>query len=418
MPNQFSLLLAAAPLLLGQPVAAAQPTLRLAGQAQVDFSATGVHQLSGITYVGGDHYLLVSDDTRANRMFAATIVIDRNTGHIKASPTVGSPVRITGTKDLEGIAYDPRDASVLIAGESRQTITRHNTKSGALDSTFTLPKLFKKNRSNLGFESISLEPLGYSAWTANEEALSIDGPTSTDTTGTLVRLQRFDRTGKADAQFAYQTQPHAGKDNLLNRAQSGVSDLLALPDGGLIVMERELGGEGLPSFRNRLYLIDTSAADDTSHIDALTTPGTNPVDKELLLQVDAGLSNFEGLTLGPMLDNGDYAVLLVSDDGGPSAEFNPQHLLALRLSGIAVDGDLSGDFQVDQADLDVVLNGLGDKVTAGHRLLGDFDSDGVIGQADVDEVVDNWTGDEPPKLPEPGALSKRSDMADTVLLRR
>jgi len=414
MPCNRPVLSLTALLILGQAcVAHAQPTLNLAGQAQVDFSATSIHELSGITFLGGDSYLLVSDT--GGNMHPSTIVVDRSTGFITSS-SLGSAVAISGGSDLEGIAYDPRDGGVLISDESGQTISRHNASTGALDSAFTVPTIFGNSRGNLGLESLSLAPVAYNAWTANEESLTVDGPVSTDTTGTLVRLQRFDSTGTADAQFGYQTEPHAGDDNILSRAQSGVSDLLALPDGGLIVMERELGGSGIPSFRNRLYLIDSSAADDTSSEASLKTPGIDLVGKDLLLQVDAGLANFEGLTLGPMLENGDYAVLLIADDGG-SGSFNPQNLLALRLSGIAVDGDLTGDFLVDQADLDVVLDGLGDNVAAGNRLLGDFDGDGVIGQPDVDEVLDNWTGDQPPSIPEPGSLCMLGGMAWTIMMR-
>ena len=55
-----------------------------------------------------------------------------------------------------------------------------------------------------------------------------------------------------------------------------------------------------------------------------------PVSKTLLHEFNAGSANFEGITLGPRLDNGDYALVLVSDDGGGG--LNPQKLLSLRIA--------------------------------------------------------------------------------------
>lgn len=389
---------------LGQAMpACAQDTgllLSGTGQGQFGFASNDIHELSGITYLGGDSFIVVSDTN--GTMAPATIVIDRATGQI-TSASIGTPVPVSGGNDLEGVAYDPRDGSVLVSDESGNTITRHQPANGTQTGSITVPSIFASARGNLGLESLSLDPVGFDLWTANEESLSVDGPRATASVGTIVRLQRFGSDGSPLAQFAHLTQPHSGGSTV--PPQSGVSGLVALPGGGLIVMERELGGSPLPTLRNRFYLIDTSAATDTSDAASLSGVTTGLVETELLLQVSAGFSNFEGVALGPMLDNGDYALVMVSDDGGSG--FNPQNLLTLRLSGIAVEGDLTGDFLVDEDDLAVVLGAWGVTVTAGNRLAGDPSGDGVVGIRDLDTVLANWSAPTPPavNVPEPSGVA-------------
>jgi hypothetical protein len=388
----------------GSPACAQRAELSIAstGQGQVNFDAALIGGLSGITYLGGDSYLVVSDSN--GTMAPATITIDRATGQI-LDASLGTPVSVAGAGDLEAVAYDPRDGSVLISSEAGNTITRHAASNGGQIGSITLPGIYTNARGNRGLESLSLDPRTFNLWTANEEALTVDGGLSTDSQGTVVRIQRFDPAGQPDAQVGYLTQPHSGDGILVQvPGQSGVSDLVALPDGRVIVLERELGG--LPTYRNRLYAIDPQSATDTSGTPALTPNSQALIDKALLYQVEAAFTNFEGAALGPMLADGDYALLLVSDDG---ASGNPQRLLSLRLSGLAVEGDLTGDFVVDQDDLAVVLNHWGASVPAGDRLVGDPSGDGGVGVEDLDTVLAHWTltnhTTPAANVPEPGVFT-------------
>ncbi|MEM9019651.1 MAG: esterase-like activity of phytase family protein [Planctomycetota bacterium] len=383
---------------------AGQPEIATTGQGQVNLNSATLGELSGITYAGGDQYLVVSDTN--STLAPLTINIDPATGQITAS-SLGTPVTLAGVADLEGIAYDPRDASVLIAAEADQSITRFNPATTANLGSVTVPAVYANARANFGLESLSLDPVGLNLWTANEEALNGDGPLSTASSGSVVRLQRFDDQGVADHQIAYLTDAYPG-DNLLANIpeRSGVSDLLALPSGDLLVMERALGGAIIPAFRNRIYLVDDENATDTTNTPALQGANYTPADKTQLIQVDAGFTNFEGIALGPRLDNGDYAVILVSDDGGDPGT-NPQALLSLRLSGIALPGDLTGDFNVDQDDIDLVLNRWGQDVTAGRWLSGDPSGNGQVGAEDLNIVLRGWTAEQEPvvNIPEPSCLA-------------
>jgi hypothetical protein len=125
---------------------------------------------------------------------------------------------------------------------------------------------------------------------------------------------------------------------LTTAERSGVSDLLALPDGRLLVLERELGGTFIPDFRNRIYLVDFTGATDTSAISSLNSATFTGLTKTLLWEGNFANDNFEGITLGPQLANGDYSIILVSDDGGGT---NAQSLYALRISGVPEPGGLA-----------------------------------------------------------------------------
>ncbi len=113
--------------------------------------------------------------------------------------------------------------------------------------------------------------------------------------------------------------------------RSGLVDLLALPNGQILALERELGGY-LPRFRTRIYLVDFTGASDVADLSSLASgSGFTPVGKTLLWQGDTGFSNFEGITLGPPLSDGSYALLLVSDDGiGAMAQRQDSFSLILR----------------------------------------------------------------------------------------
>lgn len=392
----------------------AELSLTGTGQAFYDFSSTANGEWSGITYVGGDSFYIASDT--ANNIALAEIVIDRATGQIQTA-SHGSFIALPGVLDLEGIAYDPRDMSVLIAAEQDQSITRFDPTTANSIASITIPAIYNNARGNFGLESLSLDPIGLDLWTANEEALTVDGPLSTQTQGTLVRLQRFDAEGNPAAQFAYRTDPHTGDNNLLNKAQSGVVDLLALPGGDLLVLERTLGGAFVPTYRNRIYLVDTTNATDTANIAELDGGVYTAAVKTQLIQINAQFANYEGIALGPRLDNGDYAVVLISDNGAPN---NPQQLLSLRLSGIALPGDLTGDFAVDQDDIDLVLNAWGQDVTAGKWNAGDPSGDGSVGLDDLNTVLRGWTVEDEPivTIPEPAGLTTLLGGSIALIQRR
>jgi hypothetical protein len=69
-------------------------------------------------------------------------------------------------------------------------------------------------------------------------------------------------------------------------------------------------------------------------VSSLSDGGFTAVGKMLLWQANTGFSNFEGITLGPELSDGSYALILVSDNGsGAMAQRQDSFSLTLRGMG-------------------------------------------------------------------------------------
>ena len=289
--------------------------------------ATGASELSGLTWAGGNQYYTVSDGTQS--VYPLTIDLNMATGAV-VSAVLSNGTALSGASDLEGIAYVASDGSAYVSDETGPAIRRHHLGNGSVLGTIVLPAVFSNIRANLSLESVSAQAGGASVWTANEEALTVDGPVSTVGAGTVVRLQKFDAAANPAGQWAYVTDGITGDIPAVTVERSGVADMLVLPNGKLLVLERELGQVGiLPQFRSRIYEVDFTGATDVSALPGLQGQVYTPVGKALLWESYFLLDNFEGMTLGPELSNGDHSLLLISDNG---SGLN-QGLYALTLSG-------------------------------------------------------------------------------------
>ncbi|HEY7728049.1 MAG TPA: esterase-like activity of phytase family protein [Candidatus Eisenbacteria bacterium] len=317
-------------------------------------------ELSGIAWMGGDRYVAVGDQHAC--LHFLRIRLDPEKGCVtgvrfekpvllrddRARPLPDS----TEGQDREGICYGRSSQTVWIANEQtgrdtgRPSLARHSVRDGrrtrllTVDSSPAL-RIFAKQRRNRGFESLTVRDDGWETWTANEGPLTADGRPATDSTGGVVRLVKLDKAMRPVAQYAYVVDPYPTRimDPPLLRGfdVSGLSDVLLLPDGRLLALERAFAGDstGAANLRIRIYAVDLAGATDVSRpplADGLAGASYAPAGKRLLWGEDFGLgnSNFEGITLGPKLRNGDRALLLVADNNEGSA----QSLYALRLSGL------------------------------------------------------------------------------------
>lgn len=341
--------------------------LRVTPVGRFDFEGGGnddpalvAEELSGLARLRGDTYVAVSDEHACVHLLR--IDVDPATGAILGAAFEGTiPLRDRtgfplddghGPADREGVVADTAAGLLWIAHESLGPnaglpgIAAHRLDSGFHELTVSPAaepglSVFTKMRDNRGFESLTRSPDGSEAWTASEEALTVDGPASSETQGTLVRLQRMDGAFRPLAQYAYEADPITGPITfppmLRGRQLSGVSDLLALGDGTLLVLEREFGAskEGVPANRIRIYQADWKGATDVSKGEfaaGLSGRAFRPVKKKRLAEIAFPLSNsnFEGIALGPRLENGDWSLILIADNHSGTQ----QALFALRLNGL------------------------------------------------------------------------------------
>jgi len=184
-----------------------------------------------------------------------------------------------------------------------------------------VPPIFSKARDNKSLESLTYDGTIRNFWTANEEALTCDGPMSAREHGTVVRLQRFDAGFRPLAQFAYVTEPSFFR---VPGGGTGVSDLALLPNGELLVLERVVGPFGLSA---KIFRAELRGATDTTKILALTDAKYTPAGKTLIFSRPTLSNNFEGIALGPLLADGWRSLVLIADSGGGTTHY----LMPLRI---------------------------------------------------------------------------------------
>lgn len=337
--------------------------------------------LSGLTWLGpefgggGNSYLAVMDSS--NKLVRLSISVTSDGTLSGAAVVAGGGVSLADSRDFEDIAF--RGAainSVYLCEEGSPEVREYRLDSGLQIQVLSRPSIYANRRANFGFESLSLNRTRSTLWTANEEALTNDGAASTPTAGTWVRLLKYDATTDPPApiaQFAYLTQPIHG--SVIAGARSGVSQIVALPNGKLLVLERSFA-LAATFFQTRIYEVDVSVATDVSLLGTLIGTSFTPASKRLLYTGDQ--TNLEGLCLGPKLSDGSYALLGIVDDGDP---ISVNRVVSFRLAGdveSACPADLNIDGVVD--DLDFVR--FAESYNALLDPVGDLNQDGVADDTD------------------------------------
>lgn len=303
---------------VARATSAVTPSLAVTRSGQSPFAlssgGTTAAQLSGITYSGGTTYYSVGDNDD-HTIWQLYTSLNTSTGRIRSSLVTSGIAAPELGSDSEGIALRPERATAWVSDETDSSISEFSLATGAKVGGVDVPDIYRPAnvQSNRGLESLTYG--SGTLWTANEEALKPDGSLSTTSAGSWVRIQQFTGSDLSPAgQFGYLTDPISRMSPFVTVERSGLVELLVLPGGALLALERELGGI-IPRFRSRIYLLDLTGATDVSTWNSLADGGFTPVGKTLLWQGVFGFSNFEGMTLGPQLTNGSQSLLLISDNG-------------------------------------------------------------------------------------------------------
>lgn len=275
------------------------------GQPIFKLNYAKASDLSGITWMRDDHFYVVSN--REAALLPLNLTISRNGTIEEARFGAKIPVKSRLT-DFEGIAYWPERDRLYVSTERPPGIVGFDRDG---DATFNIdvPKVFASARGNKGLESLAFGAGSF--WTANEDALKFDDSESSASEGALVRLQRFDARFRPTTQFAYRTETSLFR---VAKSGTGVTDLAVLPSGELLVLERVVS---LGMFA-RIFQVDTQGATETSNLAKLSGEKIIPVKKRLIYERATGTKNFEGMALGPELNDGWRSLILIEDNGGGS----------------------------------------------------------------------------------------------------
>jgi hypothetical protein len=240
--------------------------------------------------------------------------------------------------DPEGIVINPVNGNILVSDEYGPSVVEFN-RNGEEVRRFTPPaNIIPRNTTNgsnnfaadvgnnagrvtnRGFEGLAISPDGRFAYATLQSAMLDEGAGN----GQFTRIVKYDMaTGQAVAQFLYRFET-TGQGR-------GVSELVALGNDKFLILERNNRGIGigatLASADKSVFQIDLAGATDVSNItiaNGVLPSGVTPVTKSTqLIDLDANtlaaLGNkspekWEGLAIGPRLNNGKYLILAGSDN--------------------------------------------------------------------------------------------------------
>lgn len=318
---------------------------------------------SGIAHLHDDIYAVVSDKSDSALYFNFRIQVNPKTGELEQVENLGFTERTDGMlndgKPWLGLekGFDHEaivkvsDSTLVIASEGYcrlkeypiLPISADTAKVGYQQNLWESRWPSSEFYPNYNFESLAFDSVHQYLWTIPESTLRKDGQPATPQNGLAnqLRLMRLDWgkmkedsnkeeyseqvSSKKDSRYmmtyAYQMdQPSTHKK--ADVYVMGVSELCALPDGQLLVLEREafIPKIKIGAFcKCKLYLINPLNSEEFSMKEKFSSD-TPFLKKRLLTEWKTGLSlskrsfaNYEGMCLGPMLEDGSQVVILLSD---------------------------------------------------------------------------------------------------------
>ncbi len=300
---------------------------------------------SGIAHLHDDIYAVVSDKSDSALYFNFRIQVNPKTGELEQVENLGFTVRTDGTLNdgkpwqaqEKGFDHEAvvkvSDSSLVIASEGYCRLKEYPilptsadaVKIGYSQNLWESRWPSSEFYPNYNFESLAFDSVHQYLWTIPESTLRKDGQPATPQNGLAnqLRLMRLDwgKLSRYMTTYAYQMdQPSTHKK--ADIYVMGVSELCALPDGQLLVLEREafIPKIKIGAFcKCKLYLINPLNSEEFSMKEKFSSD-TPFLKKRLLTEWKTGLSlskrsfaNYEGMCLGPMLEDGSQVVILLSD---------------------------------------------------------------------------------------------------------
>ena len=318
---------------------------------------------SGIAHLHDDIYAVVSDKSDSALYFNFRILVNPKTGELEQVENLGFTERTDGTlndgKPWQGQekGFDHEaivkvsDSTLVIASEGCCRLKEYPILPTSADAAKVgyQQNLWESRWAssdfypNYNFESLAFDSVRQYLWTIPESTLRKDGQPATPQNGLVnrLRLMRLDWgkmkenrnkeeyseqvSSKKDSRYmtpyAYQMdQPSTHKK--ADIYVMGVSELCALPDGQLLVLEREafIPKIKIGAFcKCKLYQINPLNSEEFALKEKFSSD-TPFLKKKLLTEWKTSLSlskrsfaNYEGMCLGPKLEDGSLVVILLSD---------------------------------------------------------------------------------------------------------
>ncbi len=268
---------------------------------------------SGIAWLGGDRYAVADDKSATDGFRIFRIEIDSLSGDIRNVEDEGFMSSAAPNRDQEGIAFVPSTGTLFVCGEADGRILEYSMDGRHTGRSIVLPDCFGRVAAGYGLESLTYNAVTGRFWTTSESTLPADGPAATagSTVRNRLRLQSFGADLRPADWYWYEMDAPTARRKAARYA-FGVSELCALDDGRLIVLEREffVPRRKIGAYVNvSLYAVDPSSARPGERLDKVLLCSF----RTRLSLFGRSLANYEGMCLGPSLGNGNHVLILVSD---------------------------------------------------------------------------------------------------------
>lgn len=257
---------------------------------------------SGITWLGGNRYAVVNDKAENSGFHLFTIDIDSITGVIRHASENGFRSSGVPNRDDEGICFYPQDSTLFISGEEDNEVLEYSMNGVLTGRKLQMPSVFKKAKANKGLEALTYQQQTGMFYTVTEKPLKGDS---------LSRIQSFGKDLQPSCQWLYKMDKPSPKARE-GKHTKGIPALTALPDGRLLVMEREVfrPKNHIGSWvKNTIYVV-TPSVENREQL----------LEKHLLVSFQTRINltarsfaNYEGMCLGPQLKDGRQVLILISD---------------------------------------------------------------------------------------------------------
>jgi hypothetical protein len=272
---------------------------------------------SGITRIDSSLYAVVDDKSSAEGFVLLSIDVDPQTGKIRQVTDKGTchparPDSLSFRADCEDLVYVPSSRTVFVAQEYTGQVKEYTMQGELTGRALRIPESMGRAKQQWnGFEALAYHQPSQTFWLTTENSLKADAPADSKSRQ-LLRLNAFSSSLDSLCQRLYMMEAPRLKQGVKYYTH-GVPAMTALPDGRLLVMERELsvprrylGGKCLI----RIFVVDPAEA---------VQPGAVLTKREVAqfsthIRIGSiNYANYEGMCLGPQLADGRQTLLLVND---------------------------------------------------------------------------------------------------------
>ena len=181
---------------------------------------------SGICAIGEGRYAIVDDKAETDGFRVVSIEMDSVKRRISSLVDLGYRSSGLPNRDMEGICFRPSTQTVFISGEADNEVYEYSLDGQRTGRQFDMPDDIRRAQRNAGLESLTYDARNHLFYTTTERPLKGDS---------LVHILAFGDDLKLKRQYLYQPDAPMSSKHIY-----GISELCALEDGRLLVMERQI----------------------------------------------------------------------------------------------------------------------------------------------------------------------------------